>query len=79
MVWCVAVCCSVSHEESMTNGVAAWCSASLCVAVCRARDMIHGVLQCVAVCCRLLQRVQVMCDMVFCSVLQRGAVCCSVS
>ena len=61
---CVAMCCSVLQRAAV-----------FCVAVPRSsgKSLRHTVMQCVAVCCSVLQ-----CVAVCCSVLQCVSLCCSV-
>jgi len=83
-----AVCCSVLQRVAVCCSVlqcaAVCCNVLVCVAVCHRhnqrlyprrwhRSHASTMLQCVAVCCSVLQ-----CVAVCCSVLQRVAACCSV-
>ena len=78
---------SVTHQKSVLQCVAVWCSVLQCVAVCcsvlQCVVVYCNVLQCVAVCCSVLQSVAECCSVlqcaaVCCSVLRCVAVCCSV-
>ena len=96
---CVAVCCRVLQCVAECCSIVVCCSVLRCVAVCHSvipwpfafiehfhsqwRDFASCLLQCVAVCCSMLQYVAVCCSVlqcvaVRCSVLQCVAMCCSV-
>ena len=77
------VCCSVWQCVAVYGSVlpcdALWCSGAHTMPerVANGAGAYSSVVQCVAICCSVLQRV-LQCVALLCSVLQRGAVCCSI-